>query len=531
MELRHVLEVVWKRWWLLVLAGIIGAALGFAASERQLPVYRATATLIVGQSIQATTLSSQDIKTSELLAQTYADLARRQPVLQGVVETLNLETPWQQLVPRVSAQPIAGTQLLEVSATAGNRERARQLADEVANQLVLLSPTALENQESEETLLFVEQQLVGLQERIETGQRKLAELETSDSTSLSVAQLRERQNEINALEGLINDWQNNYAQLLSISETRQSPNYLSVIEPAQSSSVPISPRRGLNTLLASVVAVALAVLGVLLLEYLDDTFDSMTELSGASALTPLGTVGVIDTKRCRNGLIVDCDPFSPVSDSYRMIASYLQYLPANGKTRSLLVTSSVSGEGTSTTVANLGVAMANADLKTIIVDANMRQPRQHEIFNVSNSDGLSSLIQWPNVPMANVLQNTSINHLQLLAFGKRLKNPADLLDASRMKEVVASLLTQADIVIFDCPPSATYADARVLGTVVDGVIMVVSAGTTARSTVEEGLTYLRQGQIPLLGVILNRAAARQQKRGRQEGEQKSVNHRLEVSPK
>ena len=157
MELRQYIAIASRWWWLVILMTMVAGVTSYAASQRQTPVYEATSTLIVGQSIQATELTTGDIYTSERLAQTYASIARRQPVLQGVVEALNLNDTWLELKKRVRVKPVSETQLLEITVEANSPEEARASADEIARQLILLSPTALQNREKDENRRLIRQ--------------------------------------------------------------------------------------------------------------------------------------------------------------------------------------------------------------------------------------------------------------------------------------------------------------------------------------------------------------------------------------
>ena len=175
-ELKRVFSSVLRWWWLLILATAIAAMVGYWVSDRQPRVYRAATTILVGQSIRSTATDSRDIQTSERLALTYANIGRRQPVLQGVVETLQLNSTWQQLKKRVSITPVEATQVLVIRVEAGSREAATIIADEVAHQLILLSPTALQDQEQDEAQRIIGQRLGELQAKIEAGQAYRAEL-------------------------------------------------------------------------------------------------------------------------------------------------------------------------------------------------------------------------------------------------------------------------------------------------------------------------------------------------------------------
>jgi succinoglycan biosynthesis transport protein ExoP len=505
-ELRQVITIIVKWLWLLFLSTTISAVAGYAVSQRQAPVYAATTTLIVGQSIQATQLSSGDITTSERLAGTYADIAQREPVLQGTIETLNLNSTWRELKKRVKVKPVQDTQLLEITVEASSPEEARVTADEIAHQLILLSPAGPQNQEQEDNQRFVRQRLEGLQAKIGTGQARIQELEATMAGSLSAQQMQELQSEINTLERLITDWENIYAQLLIFAGSKESPNYLAVIEPAQVSPGPVRPRVRLNTLMAGVVGLSLALGLIFLLEYLDDTLKSADDLSRSLGLTTLGAVSQIKGRRYQDKLIASQDPFAPASEAYRMIRSNIQFMFIDQPIKSIMVTSPGPGEGKSITVANLGLIMAQAGLKTIIVDSDLRQPVQHQIFKMPNAGGLTDLVRSPELEINRHLKHTEIENLQVITCGTLPPNPAELLGSQRMGQLLAGLSEMADVVIYDSPPAVVVADTAVLSRRVDGVVLVVEAGQTRRDVARQAILNLQQAGAHMLGGVLNRAS-------------------------
>jgi len=506
MELRQYLAIA-RRWlWLAVLLTMVAGVTSYAVSQRQVPIYEATTTLIVGQSIQATELSTGDILTSQWLARTYADMARLQPVLQGTIEALSLNDTGQELQKQVKTRPVPDTQLLQITVEATSPEEARAIADEIARQLILLSPTALRNQEQNENQRFVRQRLENLEAKIEAGQGRLEELEAAMAGSLAAQQVQELQGEINTLESLIANWENSYTQLFVFIESKESPNYLAVVEPAQASSEPIRPRIPLNTALAGLVGFLLALGLSFLLEYLDDTLKTADDLSQWLGLTSLGTVSQIKGRRYQDKLITAQDAFSPVSEAYRMIRSNIQFMAIDRPVKSIMVTSAAPGEGKSFTVANLGIAMAQAGLKTVIVDTDLRRPVQHQIFTVPNLEGLTELLRSPELEINSHLRNTKVENLQLITCGTLPPNPAELLGSQRMGQLLASLNEIADVVIYDSPPATAVTDAAVLFNRVDGTVLVVEVGKTRRDVARQAVTNLKQAGGKLLGAVLNGAS-------------------------
>ncbi|HEY4688622.1 MAG TPA: polysaccharide biosynthesis tyrosine autokinase [Anaerolineae bacterium] len=514
-DLRHYIAIVTKRWWLILLAVVVAAAIGYVVSQRQPRSYQAVATLIVGQSIQSTQLDSRDILTSQQLAQTYADLARRQPVLQGVIDTLGLSDSWRSLKGRVTIKLIDGTQLLEIRAEANSPGEAEQITDEIAQQLIRISPTAgLQNRTNDESQQFVQQQLKDLQAKIEAGQVRVAELEAmladlspagqnAFRLTQSAEQVQSIQAEINSLERLNADWLANYLDLLARAEVKTSANFLTVIEPAQLDPSATRPNVVLNALLAGTVGFLLALGLIFVRERLDDTLKSADDLSQSLGMTFLGAVGRIDGKRYQDKLTASRAPLSRTADDYRYVRSNIQFMSVTRPIRSILVTSPSAGVGKTTTVANLGVVMAQAGLRTILVDADLRQPRLHQLFHVTDQEGLTDLLCSPTSRLNSHLRNTDVENLRVISSGTLPPNPSELLGSSRMKHLLASLGEIADIILIDSPPALALADTVVLSKLVDGVVLVFEAGRSRRDEARRTVLSLQQVGASLLGVVLN----------------------------
>jgi capsular exopolysaccharide synthesis family protein len=508
MELRQYLAIARKWWWLMIISTVLAAGTGYFFSQRQTPVYQATTTLMVGQSIQSTDLTSADMLLSERLASTYANVARRQPVLQAVVDTLSLRDSFEGLRSRVTVNPVRDTQLLEITVQASSREEARVTADEVARQLILLSPTTLEDREMNENQRVARERLNSLQDKIDAGQARLQELEAAMQEPLSTQQAQDIQAEINTLEGLISNWESNHTELLVFIESGRSPNYLTVVEPAQVGSSPIRPRTRQDTLLAGVVGLLLSLGVIFLIEYLDDTLKSPDDMLQQLGLVTLGAVGTINGKPNRDKLIAQEEPFSPISEAYRMIRSNLQFMAVDRPLRAIMVTSPLSSEGKSVTVANLGVVMAQAGLKTIIVDTDLRRPVQHQLFHLPNQAGVTELLRAPELEINGHLADTGVENLKLLTSGEIPPNPSELLGSRRMDQLLRRLTDLADVVIFDSPPVLAVADATVLSKRVDGLVLVAEAGQTRLAAARQAIINLQQAGANVLGGVLNRVSGK-----------------------
>ncbi len=505
-DLRQYLTVTLRSWWLIVLGTIVGAAIGFGASRVELPVYQASTTLIVGQSITSTNLNTGDIQTSQSIAHTYADIVRRQPVLQATIEALKLEATWQELKRRVRINLVEGTQLLEIVVEAGTPDGAQATADEIARQLIQRSPTGVQDPERAKNREFMRVRLDILRANIESGQARLNELESAIARESSIEQKQGLQNEIDTLERLIVDWQTNYTQLLMVAEGRESPNDLAVVEPAQANPNPVRPRVLLNTLLAGIVGFLLSLGGVLLKDRLEDTLDSASDLTLDLGLTCLGVVSYVRGKKYQDWLLTSPRRVPALAEDYRVLRSSIQFMPVDRPIKSILVTSPNVGEGKTTMAINLGVVMAQAGLKTIIVDADLRRPMVHKVFQLPAQSGLADMLRSPELAVDGHLRDTGVENLQAITSGSAPSNASELLGSARMGQLLKCLYDQADIILLDSPSLLAVADALVLSKRVDGVLLVIEAGRTRRNEARQAIAGLQHVGANLVGGVLNRVA-------------------------
>lgn len=202
-------------------------------------------------------------------------------------------------------------------------------------------------------------------------------------------------------------------------------------------------------------------------------------------------------------LIANENTKSPVSEAYRTIRTNLQFSQVIGKElKSILITSPTPNEGKSTTIANLGVVMAQAQKKVVVVDCDFRNPTQHKIFGVSNK-GMSNCIATGE-PLADVTVESTVPGLWVIPAGPVAPNPSELLGSEKMSELLKELGEQFDYVLVDAPPIMPVTDAAVLSSKVDGVMLLIASGEVAPAIAKEAKTRMEQGGAHILGVILNK---------------------------
>jgi len=203
-------------------------------------------------------------------------------------------------------------------------------------------------------------------------------------------------------------------------------------------------------------------------------------------------------------LITLTDPQSQVTEAFRTLRTNLIFSSLDRPLTTLLVTSATPEEEKSLTLANLAVSMAQGGRKTILVDCDLRHPRQHEIFGVAAQPGLTEFVLNDGTQPA--LAATGVEGLQLLPAGALPPNAADLLSSRRLDAAIAALKSLADVVLFDAPPVLAVSDAALLATRLDGVLLVVSAGQTRRDRALRAKEMLEKIHVRLVGAVLTHAA-------------------------
>lgn len=211
------------------------------------------------------------------------------------------------------------------------------------------------------------------------------------------------------------------------------------------------------------------------------------------------------TSHIRANLVTVSDPRSVTAEAYRALRTNLSFSSLDDPIRTLVVTTPAPQENKSLVISNLAVIMAQGGNRTILVDCDLRRPALHEIFGVDNSAGLTTMMLDESAMEAPPLHQTEIENLFLLPSGPLPPNPADLLGSRRMNTVIDQLKEEADIVLLDAPPIIAVTDAAVLGSKVDGVLLVVSAGVTRREHAVRAKEMLAKVNIRIVGAVLDNA--------------------------
>ncbi len=207
-------------------------------------------------------------------------------------------------------------------------------------------------------------------------------------------------------------------------------------------------------------------------------------------------------QQANRSLITMTNSKSPISEQYRTIRTNIQFSTVDQEIRSLMVTSAGPGEGKSTTTANIAVVFAQQGKKVLLIDADLRKPTAHYTFRIDNNVGLTNVLS-KQTTLAMAVRETNQENLFVLPSGPIPPNPAELLGSRSMEQLINQVYEEFDMVIFDTPPVLAVTDAQILANKSDGIVLVVSSGTTENEAAVKAKELLVNAKGKILGVVLN----------------------------
>jgi len=201
-------------------------------------------------------------------------------------------------------------------------------------------------------------------------------------------------------------------------------------------------------------------------------------------------------------LITLFEPRSPISEAYRSLRTNIDFSSVDEKLQVILITSAGPGEGKSTTIGNLAITYAQAERKVLLIDADMRKPTEHHTFEVSNRNGLSTILSQQST-LDNSIQKTNIPNLFVITSGPIPPNPAEMMASKRMEDLLSELRGRFDTILIDSPPLLAVTDAQIISTKCDGVILVMEQGKVKKDIAQKAKSGLDKVGARILGVVIN----------------------------
>ncbi len=370
----------------------------------------------------------------------------------------------------------------------------------------------LEKQLASSHLTFAHQRYVMAKRREEQfqtacdKQQKLAHLASVKGTELVMLR-----SDLQRSERLC-DILDNRIKEINVTEDTGALN-ISILEVAKMPQMPSKPRG--NRIMATALGLGI-VLGVglaLLRDWMDQRLRSADEVS---AILRIPVMGVIPDFAGKEASPVDCgqkvhlDPDSHAAEAYRTIRTAIYFGVPDGQAKTVLITSPSSGDGKTTLASNLAITMARASQRTLILDADFRKPKQHEIFKIEADEGLCNVLAG-RATLGSVIRSTEIEGLDLLPCGPIPPNPSEMLNSQTFMDLLEELSLKYDRVVIDSPPVIPVTDSRIIAALSDVVLLVLRAEKSTRKAAEQAREALLSVGGRLLGAVVNAAP---QRRGR-----------------
>jgi non-specific protein-tyrosine kinase len=505
--LREYLRVVNRRRWIIIITVLAAIGVSTGMSVLADRVYVGTAQVLVSDPAEGSLFNPSLV--SGLLAgrtlQTQMQVLRSRPIAREVERLLGERAA---LIGTTRISGIGDTDVIAVKVESTVPSVARDTANTYAKVYV-----ERRQRQAVDTLLRAGDEL---QRKAQEKKDQLADLDAQIARLQSAPKPDTAQ--IDGLRTQRNDLESQYARYRDQFDELQIDAALrkggaQIVAEAALPGVPVRPTPVRNGILAMVLGLFIGGGLAFLFEFLDDTVKSSEDLERhAPSLAFLGAIPqVSDWRNRERPRVVSLeDPQSAVAEAYRSLRTSVQFVGLKQPLQTLLLTSPMSSEGKTTTLANLGVTLARSGKAVVMVDCDLRRPRIHEFFNLSHDLGFTSVLLG-EVPASVALQTIAVapgaGSLRLLASGPLPPNPSELLGTGRVAEVLTALQASADIVLIDSPPLLPVTDALVVSRRVDGVLVVATAGLTSRRHLARGVELLKQAEAPAIGVVLNGVGA------------------------
>nr|WP_306239511.1 polysaccharide biosynthesis tyrosine autokinase [Ornithinimicrobium cryptoxanthini] len=290
-------------------------------------------------------------------------------------------------------------------------------------------------------------------------------------------------------------------ELERVDASGESPVKATVVKPATAPQSPASPNPVRNLALATVLGLLLGAGLAVLRDLLDTNVRGESDIHRVTDEPVIGAIA-FDKDAEAHPLVIEIDPHSHRSEAFRSLRTNLFYLSPDDPAKTLLITSTVPGEGKSTTSVNLALTMAETGARVCLVEGDLRRPRMLEYMGLESAAGLTDVLVG-RVDVEDVLQ-PHVSNLHVLGCGPIPPNPSELLGSAAMERLLERLSKDYDYVVIDAPPVLAVTDAAVLSTLADGTIVVVGVGVVKRDTLSRAIAALERVDANVLGVVLNR---------------------------
>jgi capsular exopolysaccharide synthesis family protein len=523
-HLSDYLAILRRRFWSAFLFFVIVVATVTAGSFYMTPIYKATTTLLIDlespnvlTSTGSVALQSQNYYSYKDYFQSQKEILTSRGLIERVFDEFGLadtedyleaKDPLEKFTKTIKAEPIRDTRLLNLSVENKDPVLASKIANRVSELYVLRNLYYISR---DEIMNLLKNEYLKLEARL-TEYSKIYK----DKHPKMIRLKEEMQELVNRIEGVkLLDFTYEIDKA-STPEQKQAhalqglkANNVSIQDYAKPPIKPDKPKKLLNILLALAIGAFGGIGMAFFFEYLDDVVRDYNDLERIVQWPLLGGIPRMKVSGLRltefkKDKFTHLKPKEPVSEAYRCIRTSVFFASTQeNPLRAMLVTSPGPQEGKTTTLCNLGIVMAQAGKKVLLVDADMRKPRIHGIFKHKNLKGISDFLSMQS-GIDSIINPTDIENLSFVSAGTAPPNPSELLSSHKVKEFIDTAKKKFDIILFDTPPCAIVTDAIILSRAVDGAIMVIESGRTSKRALPRIFKLFKDANAKVIGAILNR---------------------------
>lgn len=489
------------------------------------PVYRATTTLLIDPEspnvLTATgmiEMQSHDYLAYKEYFQSQVEIITSRSLARKVFDDLELikirkyakaKDPIKIFLKTIKVEPVRDTRLLKLCAENRDPELAARIANHMAELYVMRNLYYISKSEILNLLkneyLKLEARESEFEKIYRAGHPEMIKVKEEMSDILDRIE-REKKS--------VYDYNDIEAYLRRGSQHELSgfkANNISIQDAAEKPITPVRPRKMLNIVISIIIGLFGGVGLAFFLEYLDDnakTIDDVEKVMKWPFLVNIPDIGIGGEypKDFEKDLMVNSKPKDPIAEIYRSLRTKIFFSSTEDHPlRSMMITSPGPQEGKTITLCNLGIAISQNKKKVLLVDADMRKPRLHNVFKKGNNVGLSNYLSGQCL-FGDVIQKTAIENLYMVSGGIIPPNPSELLNSHKTKEFIAKAKENYDIVLLDTPPVGIVTDAVIISMIVDGTVMVVQGGRSSKRFLAHIYDLLIAAKARVVGTVINRVA-------------------------
>jgi capsular exopolysaccharide synthesis family protein len=405
-------------------------------------------------------------------------------------------------LPSYRSEVVPNTQVVQVSVTDTNPQRAQIVANEIAGQLILQSPT-IGGTETGEQQDFIKEQLANLQDQIRETETNIEELQRSKAGLTSANQIANIDSEINEQTTKLENLRGNYADFLANSQ-EGAVNKLSVLEPANLPVRPTGTNKITIIMLAGLVGLSMGSGAAYLLEFLDKTVKTASDIERIFGKPVIGYISRV-SEDVNPAIYIAKKPYSNMAENFRMLRSNVEFFSVTDQVKTILITSPNEDNGKTTVASNLAQSLSQLELEVLLVDADLRRPAVHTALKMTKGPGLSDVVRR-NEDLQNVVRPwKKVQNLKVVTSGHKVPQITEVVGSRRVSALLSLLKDDHEIIIIDSPP-LIIADAYNLASTVDGVIIVMEPGQTANDQAKAIKEQLDRVGAKVLGFVFNKVS-------------------------